>query len=80
MAHVNTMEDAKIMEDVDTTATNPVITVEEDTAQKNNRNWPGGLGGRANSNLTHYCWTHGMCAHLGKYFRNPADRHQKDVL
>ena len=34
MAHVNTMEAAKIMEDVDTTATNKVIAVNEDKAHK----------------------------------------------
>ena len=34
MAHVKTMEAANIMEDVDTTATNPVIMVEEDAAHK----------------------------------------------
>ena len=34
MAHVKNMEAAKTMEDVDITATNPVIAVEEDAAQK----------------------------------------------
>ena len=34
MEHVKTMEYAQIMEDVDTMATNPVITVEEDAAHK----------------------------------------------
>ena len=34
MAHVNTMEAAKIMEDLDTTVTNWVIAFEEDVAHK----------------------------------------------
>ena len=34
MAHVKTMKSAQIMEDVDTMATNPVITVEENAAHK----------------------------------------------
>ena len=34
MAHVNTMEAAKVMEDMDTTSTNPVIAVKEDVAHK----------------------------------------------
>ena len=34
MAHVNTIEAAKTMEDMDATATNPVIAVEEDAVQK----------------------------------------------
>ena len=42
MAHVKTMEYAQIMEDVDTMATNPVITVEEDAAHKTT-----GLGAEA---------------------------------
>ena len=42
MANVKTMEAAKIMEDVDTTATNPVIAAEEDAAQKTT-----GLGAEA---------------------------------
>ena len=42
-------------------------------------NWRGGRGGRVNSYLTHYCYTHGMCAHQGKYCRNPAEEHKKDM-
>ena len=34
MVHVKTMEDAKIMEDVDTTATNPVTVVKEDAVHR----------------------------------------------
>ena len=34
MEHVNNIEATIIIEDVDTTATNPVITVEEDVAHK----------------------------------------------
>ena len=34
MAHFKTMEASNIMEDVDTTASNPVIMVEEDAAHK----------------------------------------------
>ena len=26
-------------------------------------NWRGGRGGRASSDLTHYCWKHGMRDH-----------------
>ena len=29
-------------------------------------NWRGGRGGRVNRDLTHYCWTHGMCDHPSK--------------
>ena len=42
-----------------------------------NRNWCGGCGGQAKSNLTHYCWTHGMCARTGKDYSNLADRHKR---
>ena len=52
MEHVKTLEAAKIMGEVDTTATNPVTVVEEDAAKKNG-NWRGGRGGQANSNITH---------------------------
>ena len=72
MTHVKTMEAAKIMEDVDTMATNQVTAFKEDTLHKKM-----GIGAEAKSNLTHYCWTHGICAHMGKYFRTPADGHQK---
>ena len=34
MAHVNTMDATKIMEDVDTTSTNPGISVKEDAAHR----------------------------------------------
>ena len=34
-------------------------------------NWWDGRGGRINRDITHYCWTHGMCAHQGKHCRNP---------
>ena len=34
MSHVKTMGDANIMEDVDTTATNPVTAVEEEAEHK----------------------------------------------
>ena len=34
-------------------------------------NWRGSRGGHANRDLTHSCWTHGMCSHPGKYFRTP---------
>ena len=34
MAHVKTMDDTKMMENVDTTETNLVIAVEEDAAHK----------------------------------------------
>ena len=47
---------------------------------QNNGNWRVGHGGRANSILTHYCLTHGMCAHLGNDCRTPADGHQKDLV
>ena len=30
---------------------------------KRRDNWRGGRGGRFNRDLTHYCWTHGICAH-----------------
>ena len=80
MAHVKTMEAAKIMEDLDTTETNPVIVVEEDTAHKTMGNWRGGHGGQVNNNLTHYYWTHLMCFHPVKDCRNPEDGHQKDVV
>ena len=29
-------------------------------------NWRGGRSGWGNNDLTHYCWTHGMCAHPSK--------------
>ena len=32
-------------------------------------NWIGGRGGCGSSDLTHYCWTHVMCAHSGTEFR-----------
>ena len=32
---------------------------------KRQRNWRGGRGGQVNSDLSHYRWTHGMCAHPG---------------
>ena len=47
---------------------------------QHNRNWRGGRGGRAKSNLTHYCWTHGICAYPGKDCMTPADVHQKDAV
>ena len=47
---------------------------------QHNGNWCGGRVGRVNSNLTHYFWTHRMCAHPDKYFSSPADRHQKDAV
>ena len=53
MEHINTMESAKIMEDVDTMATNTITADEEDAAHKKNGNCRGGCGGRSNSNLTH---------------------------
>ena len=34
MTHVKTMEATKIMDDVDTTTTNPVIAIKEDAAHK----------------------------------------------
>ena len=37
VAHINTMGDAKIMQDMDTTATNPVTVVEEDAEHKTTR-------------------------------------------
>ena len=47
---------------------------------QNNGNWRGGRGGRDNSNLTHYCWTQGMCDHTGKDCRTPAHGQQKDAV
>ena len=47
---------------------------------QHNGNWRGGRGGRVNSNIKSYCWTHGMCAYPGKYFRTLPDRHQKDAV
>ena len=32
-------------------------------------NWRSGQSGRGNSDLTHYCWNHRMCAHPSKYCR-----------
>ena len=43
-------------------------------------NWRGKSGGHDNRDLTHYCWTHGMCAHLSKYCRTPEEGHNKDML
>ena len=40
---------------------------QEGRGAQHNSNWRGGWGGRVNSNLTHYCWTHEMWAHPGKY-------------
>ena len=44
---------------------------------QNNGNCHTGCGGRVNSNLTRYCWKHGMCDHPGKYCSTQADGHQK---
>ena len=74
MVHIKTMGASKIMEDVDITAKNPVTAVKEDAVHKTT-----GIGVEsvvvANSNLTHYFWTHGMCAHPGTGFRTPSDVH-----
>ena len=43
-------------------------------------NLHGGKSGRCNSDLTHYCWTHVMCAYLIKYCRTPSEGHKKDVV
>ena len=43
-------------------------------------NWRGGRGGRVNRDLTHYCWTHGMCYYPGKYCRTPVEGHKKGAL
>ena len=47
---------------------------------QNNSNWCGGRGGRANSNIKHYCCTHIMYAHPRKDCRTPSDGHQKDAV
>ena len=39
-----------------------------------------GRSGQGNSDLTHYCWTHRMCAHTIKYCRMPAEGHKKDTV
>ena len=46
MTHVKTMEAAKIMEDVDTMATNQVTAFKEDTLHKKM-----GIGAESNSNV-----------------------------
>ena len=34
-------------------------------------NWRVGRGGHINRDITHYCWTHGMCAYTSKRCRPP---------
>ena len=36
-------------------------------------NWQDGCGGHVNSDITHYCCTHVMCSHPGKYCRTPLE-------
>ena len=43
-------------------------------------NWQGGRGVCAPNYLTHYCCTHGICAHPGTYCRTPAEGHKKNVF
>ena len=45
--------------------------------QQASRNASSGFpgGNNNNSNLTEYCWTHGLCRHNGFNCRNPADGH-----
>ena len=69
------MEHVRTMVDADITATHPVTVVEVDAGHKTLVIGAGGRIGRTNSNLTHYCWTHIMCAHPGKDYRKPADGH-----
>ena len=43
-------------------------------------NWRGGRGGQGSSDLTHYCWTHGICAHPGTECRTLTENHKKNSV
>ena len=77
--NVKTTKAVKNMEDVDTTHKSNYCGQGGCGAQ-HNMNWRNCRGGRVNSNLTNYCWTHGMCAYPGKYCRTLEGGNQKDTL
>ena len=43
-------------------------------------NWRGFHGGRGSSDLTRYCWTHGICDHPGTDWRIPVEGHKMNAV